>query len=345
MVNQAEQQYYLNAIGLPQWRLRRRGDKTDNNAIIYIPSALAVSDSNMSPTQQEQIPPVETVADDKKVFLSVPKNVSEQIKQHPQQLESEVGPESDLNSLKISTQDSKLLGQTEPGHFNPQLPKQEKTNIAVQTELVNQTLTADFSDNLENLSKQVSSCHLCEKRLNAQQSLKTQVLNVSKQTSKTILLLVDEPSIIEYQQGSFLTEQYQSLLQAIFQGVNLDVTIYISSVLKCLSAENYQPVAQELLKQELNNCLGFLKQELSLIQPDVIVTLGLIQMQSLVEGIEDEAVLEGLIGQSFEVKKSLSKNKSIPIIPTFHPAFLYRNPLFKAKALQNWITIAKIIEN
>jgi len=343
MLNQAAQKYYLNAMGLPQWQLRGRGDKTDTNAIIYIPSALAVSDSNMSPTQQEKIPLVDTVAEDKKTFLSIRKNVSEQIKQHPQQLES--GSESDSNSLITSTEDSKRLKQADPEYFNPQLPKQEKTYVAVQTEPVNQTLTADFSDNLENLSKQVSSCHLCENRLNAQQSLKTQVLNVSKQTSKTILLLVNEPSIIEYQQGSFLTEQYQSLLQAIFQGVNLDATIYISSVLKCLSAENYQPVAQELLKQELNNCLGFLKQELSLIQPDVIVTLGLIQMQSLVEGIEVEAVLEGLIGQSFEVKKSLNENKAIPIIPTFHPAFLYRNPLFKAKALQNWITIAKIIEN
>ncbi|MFK5893648.1 MAG: uracil-DNA glycosylase family protein [Pseudomonadota bacterium] len=338
MLEREIQQYYLNAMGLPQWCLRQNKSKK-GSCSAFIPSGLGVYH-----------PPISVIRADKSISGTGTESssVTSELQTIESQKQFNSAPFTEIEGkTKIAEPSVATVRQAtvhEKQKTQIKIVNQPQINPEDNLQTADKTLQLEPQQELQTLAKQISSCQLCENRLNGEQSLKAQVLRVSQNTSKTILLLVETPSIIEQQQGAYLAEQYRSLLNAIFQAVNLDANVYITSLLKCLANKYYQPAEQMILKQETSNCLNYLKQELALIRPDMIVTLGLVQMNRLAEGLEDDVVLEKRIGQSFQVKKSLIENKAIPMIATFHPAFLYRNPLFKAKALQNWITIAKKIE-
>ncbi len=91
-------------------------------------------------------------------------------------------------------------------------------------------------------------------------------------------------------------------------------SVYIANIVKCRPPQNRKP-----LPDEVAACLPYLHRQLALIQPKVIVALG-------------GTAAEGLLG----VKKSLGELRGkvhrldgIPLVVTYHPAALLRNPNWK----------------
>jgi uracil-DNA glycosylase family 4 len=91
--------------------------------------------------------------------------------------------------------------------------------------------------------------------------------------------------------------------------------VYIANIVKCRPPNNRKPEPDEMA-----SCMPYLVQQLGLVRPKVIVALGGTAMQGLCGTSEGITRLRG--------KWKLYKG-SIPIMPTFHPAYLLRNPAGK----------------
>ena len=91
--------------------------------------------------------------------------------------------------------------------------------------------------------------------------------------------------------------------------------VYICNIVKCRPPENRKPEPPEMAA-----CSPFVTQQLALVKPKVIVALG-------------ATAVQGLIGTSEGITRMRGKWKlykgSIPIMPTFHPAYLLRQPAAK----------------
>jgi DNA polymerase len=101
--------------------------------------------------------------------------------------------------------------------------------------------------------------------------------------------------------------------------------VYIANVIKCRPPENRNPEADEL-----DSCRPFIRQQVALIQPKVIVTLGRFGLQSLTE---KSYGISAVRGQWLEYE-------GIKLMPTYHPAYLLRNPAAKKDV---WADMKKVM--
>jgi DNA polymerase len=110
----------------------------------------------------------------------------------------------------------------------------------------------------------------------------------------------------------FVGEAGKLLTKIIESGMGLKrEDVYICNVVKCRPPNNRDPEADEV-----QICLPFLKQQLAIIRPEVICTLGRIAAKSL-------------LGREFKITQERGNWFSfmgIPLMATFHPAYILRNP-------------------
>jgi uracil-DNA glycosylase family 4 len=93
--------------------------------------------------------------------------------------------------------------------------------------------------------------------------------------------------------------------------------VYIANTIKCRPPGNRNPEPDELAR-----CEPFLVRQLQLVQPKIIVAMGRFAVQSLLRSSEPIGRLRGRVHQY----------QGVPLIVTYHPAYLLRNPEEKAKA-------------
>ena len=93
--------------------------------------------------------------------------------------------------------------------------------------------------------------------------------------------------------------------------------VYIANTLKCRPPGNRNPLPDELAK-----CEGFLIRQVQLVQPKIILAMGAFAVQSLLRSTEPVGKLRGRV----------HRYQGVPLIVTYHPAYLLRNPEEKAKA-------------
>ncbi|MBW2064648.1 MAG: uracil-DNA glycosylase [Deltaproteobacteria bacterium] len=118
------------------------------------------------------------------------------------------------------------------------------------------------------------------------------------------------------------------LLTRIIKAMGLErEDVYICNVVKCRPPKNRDPE-----RDEIEACLPFLKKQIALIRPKVICTLGRVAAQAL-------------LGKRFQITMERGKWYDfcgIPLMPTYHPAYLLRNPSAKR---QVWEDVQKIIKH
>ncbi|OHE59279.1 MAG: uracil-DNA glycosylase [Thermodesulfovibrio sp. RBG_19FT_COMBO_42_12] len=103
--------------------------------------------------------------------------------------------------------------------------------------------------------------------------------------------------------------------------------VYIANIVKCRPPMNRDPEMDEIEK-----CRAFLERQIEIINPDVIMSLGRISAQTLIGNAKLK--ITAIRGKFFDYK-------GIPLMPTFHPAYLIRNP--KDKWL-TWDDAQKVLE-
>ena len=127
------------------------------------------------------------------------------------------------------------------------------------------------------------------------------------------LVFVGEgPGFNEDQQGKPFVGAAGELLSRIIEAIKLSRSqVYICNVIKCRPPENRNP-----RPDELETCLPFLERQIEAIQPDFICALGTFAAQTL---LGTTIPISRLRGRFHEYK-------GIKVLPTYHPAYLLRNP-------------------
>lgn len=119
----------------------------------------------------------------------------------------------------------------------------------------------------------------------------------------------------------FVGEAGKLLTRIIENGMGLTRDqVYICNVIKCRPPDNRDPN-----EEEIEICFPFLRNQIRLIKPEVICTLGRIAAQTLID-------------KSFRITEQRGKWRSfmeIPLMPTFHPAYLLRYPDAKRQVWQD----------
>ena len=131
---------------------------------------------------------------------------------------------------------------------------------------------------------------------------------------KAVLVFVGEgPGREEDEQGRpFVGAAGQLLTDIIVKGMKLKrEDVYICNIVKCRPPDNRNPEPDEI-----EACEPFLKKQLAAIGPAVIVALGNTAVKTLLKTTDGISILRG----------KWKTYQGIPLMPTFHPAYLLRNP-------------------
>jgi uracil-DNA glycosylase family 4 len=151
-------------------------------------------------------------------------------------------------------------------------------------------------------------CGLCQTR--------TKVVYGSGTARQPLLFVGEAPGFNEDQQGLPFVGQAGKLLTDIIAATGFERSeVYIANLLKCRPPENRDPQPHEI-----ESCLPWLERQIAIIQPRVICTLGKYSAQILTG--KPKATIGALRGKVFHYN-------GIPVVPTYHPAFLLRSPSFK----------------
>ena len=167
---------------------------------------------------------------------------------------------------------------------------------------------------LREAARVCTACGLCRQRKQA-------VFGVGSETAPW--LFIDEgPGADEDEQGDPFVGQAGKLLDSMLAaiGIRRGREVYIANVVKCRPPGNRTPTAEEAAA-----CAPFLDRQIDLLQPKLIVALGKTAAARL---LNTEASLASLRGK-------LHRYRGIPLVVTYHPAYLLRSLPEKAKAWED----------
>ena len=181
---------------------------------------------------------------------------------------------------------------------------------------------ADIADmNWEDLRQRIKSCQSC----NLCAERKQAVPGVGDEKASW-LFIGEGPGAEEDARGEPFVGQAGKLLDAMLAAIDLKrgEDVYIANAVKCRPSGNRTPEADELAA-----CLPYLRRQIELIRPKLIVLLGRVAVTSV---LGQDASLSSLRGKTLSYRAG---DREVPVIVTYHPAYLLRNLPDKAKAWED----------
>ncbi len=179
---------------------------------------------------------------------------------------------------------------------------------------------------LSTLETTVASCTLCELH-----RTRTNTVFGTGNTNAEIIFIGEAPGANEDLKGEPFVGRAGMLLNAMLISIELNRSqVYIANILKCRPPRNRDP-----LPTEVKLCTPYLQQQIALINPKLLVAVGRIAAQFLLNTTESMGKLRGNIYKY--------GGTNIPLIVTYHPAYLLRSPGEKKKAYDDFLLIKKTI--
>ena len=171
---------------------------------------------------------------------------------------------------------------------------------------------SDMKQSLETIAEQVKSCRKCEianSRLNA--------VPGQGNPQARLMFVGEAPGADEDKQGLAFIGRAGKLLTEIITAMGLTRDeVFIGNILKCRPPGNRDPKLDEI-----DNCWPYLKHQLEIIQPEIIVALGAHAARTL---LDSKLAIGKLRGQFHEYRYS-DDVEPAKLMPTYHPAYLLRN--------------------
>jgi len=167
---------------------------------------------------------------------------------------------------------------------------------------------------LAEITRACTRCGLCKQRKQAV---------FARGTGRSGVCFVGEgPGADEDAQGLPFVGKAGQLLDRMIEAMGFDRDeVYVCNVVKCRPPDNRKPEPDEMAA-----CLPYLTEQLELIAPRVVIALG-------------ATAVQGLLGTSEGITRMRGKWKSyrgqIDVMPTFHPAYLLRNPAAKREVWED----------
>ena len=136
-----------------------------------------------------------------------------------------------------------------------------------------------------------------------------------------LMVIGEAPGADEDRQGEPFVGRAGQLLNAMLWAIGLKRDqVFIANILKCRPPDNRDPRPEEVLQ-----CEPFLRRQLALVQPKMILAVGRVAAQSLLKSQEPVGRMRG----------KAYRFDDIPLVVTYHPAYLLRSPEQKEKAWQD----------
>jgi DNA polymerase len=158
---------------------------------------------------------------------------------------------------------------------------------------------------------------------------RTQVVFGVGNPDADLMFVGEAPGRDEDQQGFPFVGRAGQLLTKIIEAIALRrEDVYIANVIKCRPPENRNPEPDEV-----ETCEPFLFRQIDVIKPKVIVALGKFGAQTLLRTLDPISRLRGRV---FEYRGA-------KLIPTFHPAYLLRNPSSKREVWEDMKLVRKLL--
>lgn len=210
----------------------------------------------------------------------------------------------------VQTESFKVQSKAESLTIPPVMPEPQVVDDAHEYEAGSE---ADWPG----LKQRVHDCTSCKLRATCTQT----VFGVGDEKAEW-MFVGEGPGADEDAQGEPFVGQAGKLLDNMLAAIKLKRgnKVYIANVVKCRPPNNRTPEAAEIAQ-----CLPYLQRQIALIKPKLIVALGKTAATAL---LGREATLGSLRG-------TLHEYQGIPLIITYHPAYLLRSPAEKAKAWQD----------
>lgn len=179
---------------------------------------------------------------------------------------------------------------------------------------------------LDHLQKQVSHCTQCKELVANRHT----VVFGSGNPHAKLVFVGEAPGAEEDRQGLPFVGPAGQLLTKMIEAIQLHrEEVFIANVLKCRPPNNRPPKPLEV-----QNCEPYLAEQIFLIRPKLICALGTFAAQTLLKTNLSISILRG----------KTHDYRGIPVLCTFHPAYLLRNPAEKRKAWEDLKKLKALLE-
>ncbi len=177
---------------------------------------------------------------------------------------------------------------------------------------------------LERLDDEVRGCVLCKLA-----RTRTYAAPGEGNVDADLMFIGEGPGEEEDRSGRPFVGRAGELLTKIIVAMGFTrESVFIANIVKCRPPENRVPE-----QDEVKSCSPYLDRQIDLIRPKVICTLGLPSTRALL------GITSGISG----VRGKKHLYRGITVVPTFHPAYLLRNPAEKPKVWQDVQMIARLV--
>ncbi len=179
---------------------------------------------------------------------------------------------------------------------------------------------------LEELYREWDNCNRCKLH-----QWRTNIVFGEGNPASKVIFIGEGPGEEEDRQGRPFVGRAGQLLTLMLQSIGLKrEDVYITNIVKCRPPNNREPEKDEVIA-----CAPLLQKQIEIIDPQLIVTLG-------------KPAITALSGQKMPITKIRGRVMVIngrKVLPTYHPAFLLRNPVRKKEAWEDLKTLKKLLED
>ena len=178
--------------------------------------------------------------------------------------------------------------------------------------------TTTSNSKFDDLRKIISKCEQCDLH-----KTRNKTVFGSGQLNSKIMIIGEAPGKDEDEQGEPFIGRAGKLLDAFLQSIDLSrEKVFITNTVKCRPPDNRNPSLDEL-----NQCSSFLNSQINAIRPKVLILLGKVAANSL---LDNDSPMSDL-----RQKKLFIDNHDIPVIVFYHPAYILRSPLKKSEVWED----------
>ena len=217
-------------------------------------------------------------------------------------------------------------GEVQPGEVRPGDAGGTVSKEAVRTPGAPGTPGHERAGDWSELQEEVRTCTKCALHQGRTQT----VFGVGSRTAD-LLIIGEAPGAEEDRRGEPFVGRAGQLLNAMLGAIHLArEDVYIANILKCRPPNNRDPKSGEAA-----TCTPYLQRQIELLQPRVILALGRIAAQWL---LESDAPIGRLRGRTFEFGTGAT-----PLVVSYHPAYLLRSPLAKSKSWEDLKLVKRLL--
>ncbi len=197
------------------------------------------------------------------------------------------------------------------------VPKPEQTHSSSPSATLSATSPA-----LQKLASEIAVCTRCGLHAG-----RTNTVPGQGNPQPEILFIGEAPGKDEDEQGLAFVGRAGQLLTKMIEAMGFArEDVFIANINKCRPPDNRKPT-----REEMDTCLPFLKRQIAILKPKVIIAMGATAVEGLVTLPEGDTISK--------VRGQWLQFEGIPLMPTYHPAYLLRNPAMKHPVWEDLKTV------